>query len=268
MYNYIDLHLHTKFSWDAEQTMEDVVKKAKGKNIKIMGFTEHIDLMDKHHKNYLKFDYKKYTEEFKKNKEQFPGLLKGIEVGEMHVYNDRFVKFAENKEFDYFIGSLHFIGEYTPVFDNYFKQHKLLDVYKAYFEEEYKLIEHGGFEVAAHITLVHRYGAKYFKEPVYETFKAEIGDILKLLINKKIAIEVNTSGLHFPANDFIPDKEIIRAYILLGGDMITVGSDAHMIEDSFTGLKAAYEMLEELGVKELTAFEGHKPIKIRMKQNE
>jgi len=265
MYNYTDLHLHTIFSWDAKQTMEEVVTKAKTTGINVIGFTEHIDLMDKHNKNYLKFDYDKYSETFDKNKKIFPGILKGIEVGELHVYSDRFNKFVQDKEFDYFIGSLHFIGDYTPVFDNYFRERELLDVYRAYFDEEYKLIKYGGFEIAAHITLVHRYGARYFSGPLYQTFKKEIDDILKLLINKKIAVEINTSGLHFPAKDFIPDAEIIKAYIDFGGDMITVGSDAHIIADTFNGLKEVYEMLEDMGVKETTVFEKHRPKKIKIK---
>jgi histidinol-phosphatase (PHP family) len=268
MYNLTDLHLHSRFSWDAEQTIEDVVKKAQKQGIKYCAMTEHIDLMDEHQRNYLKFDYEGYTGSCERNREIFPGLIKGIETGEVHKYSGRFEAFLEGREFDYVIGAMHMFGETTPVFDKFFKQYKTLeDAYKAYFEEEFKLISRGGFDVAAHMTLVHRQGAKFFKKPVYESFKKEIDDILSLMVGKKIGLEVNTSGLNrFPAKDFIPDRETIKAYIRLGGDIITVGSDSHKINDTFTGIEEAYKMLEGLGVKEVTVFKKRKPVKVKIKQ--
>jgi histidinol-phosphatase (PHP family) len=268
MYNLIDLHLHSRFSWDAEQTIEDVVTKAQGSGIKYLCMTEHIDLMDDHQRNYLEFDYEGYTASCKRNRESFPGLRKGIEAGEVHKYSDRFEAFLDGREFDYVIGAMHMFGELTPVFDKFFKQYKTLeDAYRAYFEEEYKLVSRGGFDVAAHMTLVHRQGAKFFDKPVYEAFKKEIDDILSVMISKKIGLEVNTSGLNrFPAKDFIPDIETIKAYIRLGGDIITVGSDSHKIKDTFTGLVEAYKMLEGLGVEYVTVFEKRKPVKVKIKQ--
>jgi histidinol-phosphatase (PHP family) len=266
MYNLTDLHLHTKFSWDAQQKLDELAKRAAERGLSYICTTEHIDLMDEHAKNYTKFDYDGYTAAHYKNRAVFPGLLKGIEAGEVHVFADRFEKFMEGREFDFVLGSVHSIGDVTPVFDEYFMRHdSVVEAYKKYLEEEYKLVKHGGFDAAAHVTLVHRQGARFFKDPVYASFKEEIDDILKMMISNRIALEVNTSGLtRFPAKDFIPDEETVRAYLALGGDMVTVGSDSHRMNDAFTGLEKAYKMLDGLGVREVTVFVKRKPIKVEI----
>lgn len=268
MYNLTDLHLHTRFSWDAQQIMEELAQKAAAEKMYCICLTEHIDFMDNHQQNYTKFDYKGFLDTVERSRKIFPGLKTGIEAGEVHRFTDRFKKFLDNKNFDYVIGSVHTIGGLTPVFDNYFREYETVEEgYKHYFEEEYKLIKRGGFDVAAHLTLVHRQGGKRFKKPVYETFKNDIDDILKLLISSKIGIEINTSGLtRFPAKDFIPDIETVRTYVNLGGDIITVGSDSHKLSDSFTGIEDAYKMLESLGVSEVTVFDKRQPIKVPLRR--
>jgi histidinol-phosphatase (PHP family) len=267
LYNLTDLHLHTRFSWDAQQTMEELAEKAAKENMSYICLTEHIDLMDEHKHNYTKFDYKSWSSAAGRNRRVFPGLRKGIEAGEVHDYSDRFKRFIEGKDLDYIIGSVHSVGDFTPVYDEYFSQYDSMEeAYKHYFEEEFKLIKHGGFDVAAHLTLVHRQGGRRFKKPVYESFKHEINDLLKLMVSNKIGIEVNTSGLdRFPAKDFIPDEETIKAYLWLGGDIITVGSDSHKLSDSFSGIKKAYEMLERIGVREVTVFDKRMPVKVAIR---
>ncbi|MCX7699161.1 MAG: histidinol-phosphatase HisJ family protein [Candidatus Goldbacteria bacterium] len=270
MYNLCDLHLHSKFSWDAKLSIDEIIKEAQINNFKYIGLTEHIDFWDDHTQNYLKFNYDGYTESIEKARElNLVNICKGVEVGEIHVYPDRFNKFLEGKQFDLILGSIHTIGDYTPVFDEYFEQYKnVKDAYKAYLEEEYELVKYGGFDVAAHITFMHRTGGKFFKDFNYNSFKNEIDDILKLMISKKIGLEINTSGMRHFANGPVPDFDIVEAYIKLGGDIITVGSDAHSQKDIFYGIKETFSVLEKLGVKEITFFKNRKPEKIKIKNEE
>ncbi len=270
MYNLCDLHLHSKFSWDAKLSIDEIIMEARKHNIKYIGITEHIDFWDDHKQNYLKFDYNGYTETIKKAKEDnIVNISKGVEVGEIHIYTDRFKRFMDGKDFDFILGSIHTVGDYSPVFDEYFEQYKdTKDAYKAYFEEEYKLIKYGGFDVAAHITFMHRTGGKFFKDFNYNSFKNEIDDILKLMISKKIGLEINTSGKRYFANGPVPDFDIVRAYLELGGDIITIGSDAHSMKDIFYGIRETFEILDEMGVQEITFFKDRKPQKLKLKNEE
>lgn len=270
MYNLCDQHLHSKFSWDAKLSIDEIILEAAKKNINYIGITEHIDFWDDHKQNYLKFNYDGYTEAIKRAKDSGKiNISKGVEIGEIHIFSDRFKKFMEGKNFDFILGSIHQIGDYSPVFDNYFEQYKdIKDAYRAYLEEEYKLIKFGGFDVAAHITFMHRTGGKFFRDFNYFFFKNEINDILKLLISKKIGIEINTSGYRYFANGPVPDFDIVKTYIDLGGDIITVGSDAHMMKDIFYGIKETFEKLDAMGIKEITLFKDRKPQKIKIKNEQ
>lgn len=267
MYNLTDMHLHSSFSWDAGQSLGEIAAKAAEKKPEYICVTEHIDFMDDHSHNYTKFDYGGYTEAMKKARAVFRNLGKGIEVGEAHIYRDRFEKFMEGKEFDYVLGALHDIEGHTPVFDAYFARYRTVkDAYRAYLEEEYRLIKAGGFDVAAHVTLVHRRGAEFFPDFTYEEFKTEIDDILKLMIKKNIGLEVNTSGLRSHSKETIPSIDTVKAYAALGGNIITIGSDGHIIEDTFFGIEKACEMLFRAGINEVCFFEKRKPVRIKLKK--
>ena len=269
MYNFTDLHLHTTFSWDAEQSIESLIKKAYKEDIEFLGLTEHLDFHNNHPESFMHLDYDKYTAAVEHAKKDFPGLIKGVEVGEPNIYTDLFDKYMEGKKFDFIMASVHWINGATPVFEEYFKRYKSYDdAYKKYFEEEYKLVSYGNFDAVAHLTLVHRLGKKLYKDYTYEKYKKEIDDILKVIISKNLALEVNCSGLRYPAGGLIPDENVIKAYLELGGNSLFLGSDSHTIKDSFFGLKQGYETLDSLGVKEIVIFEKRKQVRIPLRDDD
>lgn len=266
MYNIIDMHLHSTYSWDAQQSVEEIIKKAREKGITQLGLTEHFDFHRNHPKSYMFLDYHGYSAKVAEVKKDFPGLMKGIEVGEPYLHPEKYESFMEGKEFDYVMGSVHWIDAYSPVDERYFHNFvNAQEAYIKYLEEEFKLVTYGKFDVAPHVTLVHRRGKEFLPEYTYAKFKNEIDDILKVMIKNKIALEVNCSGLRMEAGDFIPDKAVIEAYLKLGGDMITVGSDSHRVQQTFFGLEKAYEMLDGLGVTQQVIFDKRKAIKVPLK---
>lgn len=263
MYNLTDLHLHTRFSWDAEQTLEELVNKAFREDISFLGLTEHLDFHNNHKQSYLHLDYDGYTSAICDAKNDFTGLLKGVEAGEPHMHVKLYEDWMSGKEFDFITASVHWIDEASPVYEAYFKKYASFDeAYKRYFEELYKLMEYGNFDVAAHLTLVHRQGARLYNGYSYEKYKKELDDILKVMVKKDIALEVNCSGIRFPAKALIPDEDVIKAYLKLGGQSIVIGSDSHSEPNSFFGLSDGYAALEKLGVTEVTVFEKRKKLKI------
>jgi histidinol-phosphatase (PHP family) len=263
MYNYTDLHLHTRFSWDAEQTLEELINKAFREDISFLGLTEHLDFHNNHKQSFLHLDYPGYTAAVNDAKRDFPGLLKGVEAGEPHMHRELYEEWMQDKEFDFITASVHWIDGVSPVYEAYFKKFGSFDeAYKRYFEELFKLMTYGNFDVAAHLTLVHRQGARLYDGYSYEKYKKELDDILKVMVKKGIALEVNCSGIRFPAKELIPDEKVIKAYIDLGGDSIVVGSDSHSETNSFFGLSDGYAALEKLGVGEITIFEKRKKLKI------
>ena len=268
MYNLTDYHIHSNYSWDAGQTINQIARKAKETGIKQACLTEHVDFHRNHPQSFMYLDtlYEEWTKTFENGKKIFPNLRKGIEVGEPYLHTGLYEKFIKGRKFDFIMASVHWIDGYSPVSDNYFTKYApLKDAYKLYFDEVFKLVTYGNFDACAHLTLVHRNGKKFFPEFNYAMFKPELDDILKLMISKKIGMEINTSGLRFAAEDFVPDREIIQAYLNFGGDRLVVGSDCHVIKDTFFGLEKAYKMFNEMGIKEITVYEDRQPRKVAIK---
>jgi len=262
-YNYTDMHLHTEFSWDAEQTIGQITQKARANGVMHVCLTEHIDFQSGHIQRADKFDFSGYEKAIRAARESFPGLMLGIEAGEPHLHSAEYEAFIKNKPIDFILASVHMVSEHTPVYQTYFEQYKTTEeAYTHYFEEVLKLVQYGNFDALAHLNLVHRRGGGFYDGYSYANFKKSIDPILEIMAQRNLALEINTSGLRYGSKDVLPGADVIEAFIKAGGRMITTGSDSHVITDTFFGLPEACAILEKLGVKELTVFKGRKPVKV------
>jgi histidinol-phosphatase (PHP family) len=79
-------------------------------------------------------------------------------------------------------------------------------------------------------------------------------EIFKLLIHKGKGIEINTSGLRYSLDSTSPPLEFIQRFKDLGGEIITIGSDAHAPEQIGLGLDIALEMAKSAGFKYVATF--------------
>ena len=79
------------------------------------------------------------------------------------------------------------------------------------------------------------------------------------LIKKDKGIEINTSGIRYGLSNPHPNIDIIKRYKQLGGKIITIGSDAHKIEDLAKDFNLVYDILYSLKIKEFAVFHNRKP---------
>ena len=87
--------------------------------------------------------------------------------------------------------------------------------------------------------------------------------LLKLLIENGKGIEINTAGIAkigFPH----PHIDALKLYKELGGEIITVGSDAHKKEDIGFGFDVANDLLKQIGFRYYTLFKERKPEFIKL----
>ena len=91
-------------------------------------------------------------------------------------------------------------------------------------------------------------------------FADEIDEILKKVIEMGKGIELNTGGFKYGLGFSNPHPDIIKRYRELGGEIITVGADAHKPEHIAYDFDKAEEILRECGFRYYTVFEGRKPI--------
>ena len=110
-----------------------------------------------------------------------------------------------------------------------------------------------------HIGYFARYTGEEKRPIQYAEYPELFDEILKTVIKNDKGIEINTKGVTF-TGETLPPRSILQRYYELGGEIITVGSDAHIISRVGDGIDNAVKMLKEIGFKAITRFEKLKPI--------
>ena len=134
-----------------------------------------------------------------------------------------------------------------------------------YFEYILKTLDYcTDFDVYGHLDYIVRYAPKKDKNYSYKAFKEVIDEILIKLVKMGKGIELNTGGMYKGMASTNPHPDIIKRYKELGGEIITVGSDAHRAEFIGYSFNDAKEILKESGFKYYTVFEKRKPEFIKL----
>jgi histidinol-phosphatase (PHP family) len=120
------------------------------------------------------------------------------------------------------------------------------------------------FDCLAHLDLIKRYAAKCNLSTRLMDYKDRLETILRTVIYNGKGIEVNTSGLRQLAKECLPGLDIIEFYKQLGGEIITIGSDAHNSDDVGKGVMEAVELIRNAGFKYITIYNDRKPEMIKI----
>ncbi|MDR3002054.1 MAG: histidinol-phosphatase HisJ family protein [Fibromonadaceae bacterium] len=247
----IDTHIHGQFSSDSKQDYRKLCKKAIEKNYKAIAFTEHFDLLDSDPQNYVVPVLKKYMDCLTKIQNEFPGLkiIKGIELGEPHRIVTVAKKVFSDIKIDYIIGSLHFTKTRICVSD---KTNNLMTErdLRQYYEETLEMVEAGNFDTLGHLSIYKR-SLFYQQLPSGKKVQHIIDEIFKVMIKKNICLEINNSSFEINCPTFLPDPIYLARYKELGGELITIGSDAHDLELFDKYYEKTLVSLRELGFSRL-----------------
>ena len=117
----------------------------------------------------------------------------------------------------------------------------------------------GRFHSLAHLTYPFRYFPEDKRPADYRRWEDTIDAILKTIIQKSIALEINTSGLRQTIGKTLPDLPIIRRYRELGGEAITLGSDAHRPVDVAANIGDGLYLAKQAGFRYTTVYYDGKP---------
>jgi len=230
-----DLHLHTKYSKDSKEEPINYVNLAKERGISYLGFSEHIDLdpLDKDF-GYYKFEnaYSEYLRLKEVVNSSFDFLF-AVEVTYQSNLHGAIEGEVLTKPFDYIIGSVHRVQGYTisgPHGVRYFEGLDEYTAYMRYFEEVLNLVETDYYDIVGHIDVIKRYGKNFYGDFQIDKYESILTEILKKVIEKNKVIEINASGFRQGFNEPYPSKEILELYMNLGGQEVTLGSDAHSVK--------------------------------------
>lgn len=256
-----DYHLHSLFSSDSKEELENIVKIALERGMTEIAITDHLDIDYPNGQFNLEID--NYIETLKKIRFKYQGKIKikiGVELGlQKHLSGNRKLKsIMENENIDFIIGSTHTIDGYELDKEKIYSELSKEEVHIKYFEEVYQNISSiDGFNVCGHLDFIRRYGRKSYSDYEvidYNLHKKIIEKILKLLISRGQGIEVNSSGIRY-VGDQHPNDYILKKYKELGGKIITVGSDSHVAKDIAKDFEKIREVLIECGFKYYSTFD-------------
>lgn len=263
---YADCHIHTSFSGDSDTPPREQIEKAISLGMKRICITDHHDY-DVVSDIDFNLDFPKYFEEMSRLREEYRDRLDictGVEMGLQSHISGYLEELSKSYPFDYIIGSVHFVDGLDPYYDEYFDTHGG-NAYERFFEVTLKRIKKiNCFDALGHLDYIVRYGQKRGLKYSYMEFSEYIDPILKLLTQEGKALECNTGALARGMTETNPCKEVFLRYRELGGELVTLGSDAHSPESLGICFERAGEMLKDCGFKYYAVYRGRKAELLRL----
>ena len=254
-----DYHMHSTFSEDGSSSVEEMCNQAITLGIPEIGFSEHWDVGPyEEHPRF--FQPEPWETELGRLRDLFRGQLVirlGLEVAEPHLYPLETAEVLVRVPFDYALGSVHFVGANFMFDEKFFRLHTADEVYPAYFSEVEKMLETADLDILAHLDVPVRTAKPIFGyDPI--RYEEQILRILRKVIDRNLALDVNAAGLRKPSQNLMPDPQILKWYAEMGGKRVTLGSDAHQADQVGLHLQTALETLRAVGLTHVTRFSGRK----------
>ena len=262
------MHTHTDNSFDGNHSAMYMCECAAMTGLRALAITDHVEIDAFAQGEFDRWARQSYFETIKA-RAAFRGKLTvftGVELGEAIYDVPTAEKLLNTLHYDFVIGSIHNL----PSEEDFFfldventTDEEIRALLTEYFDEERKLAEWGKVDTIGHLTYPLRYiCGEHGRSVDLRDYSGQIEAVLRAIIHSGIALEINTSGLFQKIQETMPGEEIVALYRRLGGELITIGSDAHYAEHLGRGIAEGMALAERCGFRKLTIFEDREPIQI------
>lgn len=266
-----DAHMHTQFSTDSEEPMENMIRESIRRKLCGITFTDHMDYrfpvtydwkLGKGEKPF-QFDFEKYRETIAVLREKYKEQIEihtGVEIGLKSDAYEENVALSKRCDLEYCIGSIHLVENMDPYYPDFWESYGEENGLKRYFETTYEQLKNLGeirIDTVGHLDYITRYLPSGYAFYHYEKYAELIDEILKIILERNIILEINTSGYK---NDGImpnPCFEIIKRFRELGGENIIFGSDAHDISRVAADFDRAAMLAQKAGFSGCVSVKDH-----------
>ena len=274
----IDCHTHTQFSVDSEADLGMCAERADRLGLVAYAVTDHCECNswypaehysdgDDMHDSYCYKDcFLDSVAAVTALKEKYNGklnLICGVEMGQPQAAPEAAAFINADERVDFIIGSLHQIrGEKDFYYMNYIDlgTDKIYDLLERYFMELNEMCRTNSFDVLGHLTYCLRYmKQRHGIEPDISRFDGIIADSFRTLAQNGKGIEINTSGLRQGFGETFPNLKYTKLFREMGGEIISVGSDAHTAEDIGKNVRDGIEIAKAAGFTRIAYFKKRQP---------
>ena len=264
-----DCHTHSDCSPDSSTPMIRMAAKAAEYGLSVLTLTDHCDLLDLEGERTLEYDWAPVLARRKETLDAFGTKLDlpmGIELGMAFLFPEAADRILSQPGIDFVIGAAHNLSEEAGGRDFYYLPYETReDCFAAlddYFRSMVRLAAGPHYDVVAHIIYLLRYMRnRPFPLPDLARYRDQIHEILRLAAESGRGIEINTWKGKTLA-EWIP---LLKMYRELGGEIVTVGSDAHAPEPIARGVPEAYRMMRDCGFRYVAVYHERKPDFIKLK---
>ena len=263
----IDCHFHTEISRDSTAPWFDMVMAEYNAGVRRLCVTDHCDTVDWKTMEIwepCRSVARREKEMLEAYRDRLPADLElrlGMELGEAHLHPEMVEELTGPDWLDFILGSYHIteqFGDYHGL--DYSDPDFRRTLWEIYLTDLQRVADMDFFDVMAHIGYWRRYAWQQGVDEALtlEKYGDRVEHLLKTLVKNGRGIEINCSGLRDGCGPF-PSEEILRLYRQLGGEIITVGSDAHRVADAAKCLDQGLEILRNCGFRYVALFTRHEP---------
>lgn len=264
----VNYHLHSCCSFDADHPLTEMCRAAAAAGVGALCLTDHCDLVDEKGQPDDSFDWAAEDRELAAARAAFPNMeiCRGVELGEAILRPEAAQRVLSEPGIDFVLGSMHNAPQGMDYYwIEYTSRAQCLRLAEEYLQCLLKLSQTDYFDSLAHLTYPLRYMRDKAGFPIdFRPFDDLVQEILKTLVQRGKALELNTSGYLGPQKEPHPPKYILRRYRDLGGELITIGSDAHVPEHAAQGLEQGTELLRQCGFSYITQYKNREPLQKRI----
>lgn len=287
---HVSYHAHTEFSDDSDYPIEQLVLDAIDCGLEELCVTDHVDYGVKPDVGeepivrpcdgevVWNVDYDRYFPRIRELRERYADRIRlraGLEFGiQMHTRPQFQALFdawgpkgakaeAAGQCLDFVLLSVHQVDD-LEFWTGDFQRGRTQAEYNDLYYQELNDLVHSwdDYSVLAHLDLIQRYDPAGFYP--YEREADLIDEILRRVIETGHGIEVNTSSFQYELPDLQPSTPILRRYLELGGEILTIGPDSHAPEWIDSHLLEVQDRLRDLGFRWLTTYERMVPTQHRL----
>lgn len=265
-----DSHTHSNHSHDGHHTVVQMCNEAINKNLKGIAITDHCETQN--FKGYnTEMNLKNAFLDIENAKEIFYNKLqvgKGMEMAQSLFYPDLAKEVMEYTDYDFVLGSVHTprkMKGFAKIDYSKQSEKEIHSIIRCYFEELYETAKLGYFDVLAHFTYPLRYiNGTYKLGHDVSSCMDIVEELFRFIIKNNKGIEINVSGLYSEWGYAMPETDLLRLYKELGGEIVTIGSDAHYCQKVGSGIDRGYEMLKECGFHYVAFYQKRQPIMYKL----
>lgn len=268
--NLFDSHTHSKNSPDGRCSVSLLAEAAIAKGLRGLAITDHCDCESWERDN-LEQAQRQSLEDVAVARQRFGSRLllsAGVELGQPDRAPQLAERLMRSGDYDFVLLSQHELEGMVEFY--YLDYSKLSDsenhaIMLRYLEELLDMCKRWDFDSLAHLSLTVRYPKIHYNIDLdFARYAAEVDEILKVLAHRGKALELNTSGLRNAMRDTLPPMWAVRRFRELGGELITIGSDAHKAADVGVGIQEGMERLAAAGFTHFAFYQRRKPVMQRI----